>query len=174
MTNSNIPQNPFEALFGGLGGGESRTKDEFNPLDILANLGGHGFNLGDLGDLAERFGGQLIDTAESFNPAETVTKVKETFSTAPKKDLNENHKYVFPLPGVPAANVGVEILDGVLTVTAQHENFNGGAPFKQSAKLAINANVAETSSTYKDGLLVVTVPNIQPEAVKVSVKVDSE
>lgn len=168
MTDNRTPKNPLEDLFTALTGG-GKEQNDFSPLDLL----GSGGSL-NLGDFLDGLGDALANGAENFNPAEKVAKFKDTFAAPLAKDLNENHKYTFPLPGVPAENVSVEILDGVLTVTAQHDNFNDGAAFKAAVKLAVNADASGTSSIYKDGLLVVTVPNIQPEVVKVDVKVDSE
>lgn len=86
------------------------------------------------------------------------------------------------LAGVGKDNIEVRIVDRTLRINVKSEDVDDDVVYerrgiskrKASYSFALNANVDESkiTSSYKDGLLVVEVPTVQPKTQTIEVKVD--
>jgi HSP20 family protein len=80
------------------------------------------------------------------------------------------------LPGVDRADLGVEVVEGYLNVSATRKNKNGEneetISFKRSVALPDNVNAENVSAVYENGVLTVTLPKkeeAKPKKIAVNV-----
>jgi len=97
---------------------------------------------------------------------------------------NEPEKYIIEvaLAGIGKENIDVKVRDGKLCINVNKEEAEKDVSYvkkgisqragQMSFRLNENINIKEITSNYKDGLLRVTVPVIQPEVADIDIVVD--
>ena len=92
--------------------------------------------------------------------------------------FDDYNLYKFELPGVGQDNIDIELNNNTLVVTAEKalpKNFRTEFYYgvvKRSVSLSKYADIENISAKYVDGVLIVTVPNLQKAPKKVKVNIE--
>lgn len=117
---------------------------------------------------------QLLDLREWLDPFAVFDwRPKTDFHPIRVEDRFEEDKYILSaeLPGIdPSKDVEIVVSAGTLTILAErsaekhdkrHTEFHYGA-FSRAIRLPEGAKEDEVTASYRDGILIVTVPLAQP------------
>jgi len=95
-----------------------------------------------------------------------VRTMPEPFAMVPPVDIIEGENevtIVFEVPGANSKTVEIEVLDGIMTMTAQSTLVRNGraVEFKRNFRLADDVDVQRISAKSEDGVLTLTIPKAE-------------
>ena len=79
---------------------------------------------------------------------------------------DEGYEIKIPLPGISKDKIAVDLQNDILSIRAETENQN----VVRSWSIPRNTDLEKIEATFQDGLLVIKIPQIQPETIKIEVK----
>ncbi len=100
---------------------------------------------------------------DTSKQTENVRTVPEPLTMLPPVDILESDNGVailFEIPGANAQTVEIEVLNGVLTMTAQSSLKRNGRPvvFRRNFRLSEDVDVQRISAKSEDGILTLNIP----------------
>jgi len=100
-----------------------------------------------------------------------VQTMPEPVTMVPPVDIIEGENdvtIVFEVPGANAKTVEIEVLNGILTMTAKSSLTRDGRPvvFKRTFRLADDVDVERISAKSEDGVLTLAIPKAERAKVR--------
>jgi HSP20 family molecular chaperone IbpA len=76
------------------------------------------------------------------------------------------------VPGLSKKDLTMEVIDSVLLISSKKESETGNMKFEKHFTIPENSDIDNIGAVCKDGLLTVTIPQIEPEVIskKITVK----
>lgn len=95
-----------------------------------------------------------------------VTEVAEPVAMVPPVDILEGDDGVailFEIPGANSGTVEIEVLNGILTMTARSSLKRNGRPvvFRRNFRLSEDVDVPRITAKTKDGVLALNIPKAE-------------
>lgn len=168
------PQNPLEFLASVLNAADPKAAHGTGP--VVFDLFGTDPRGGNAAD--ELFGlfGNLANAGRGKPSAGTESRKTDAPTAAPREKATEDTSLQIALAGIPKENIFVEVQADELVVKAvvpqEVRVHEGQREIVRRELLPLNVDIERITSTYKDGLLTITLPAIKPTKVRIDISED--